>query len=71
MNNRIKSAIDQYENRKNRKKGVFFASDIYEIFTLSQKDPARIAMTALKAGYIIGYKAGKREKTARRTQIAQ
>ena len=59
--NRIKSAVEQYNKRKNRNKGNFTAMDIYAIYEMAAKDPAGMAIIGLKAGYMIGYRSAKRE----------
>lgn len=68
--NRIKAAVDQYDNRKkkNRRQGTFYAHDLADIIILSNNDLVTAARIALKAGYMIGYKAGKRRKSTCRTK---
>jgi hypothetical protein len=67
----IKTALDQYNKRKNRRQGMILATDIADILILSKKKPEEAAIIGLKAGYMIGYKAGKRQKATRRTQKTQ
>ena len=69
--NRIERAVEQYNNRKNQRQGVIYARDIYNILILSGKDPLKTLIISLKAGWIIGYNAAKREEKARRTRKPQ
>lgn len=66
--NRIEKAVEQYNNRKNKRQGAFYGPDLADILILSGKDPVAAAMIAAKAGYMIGYKAGKRQKSTCRTK---
>lgn len=61
---RIENAIKDYWSRKNKNKGVFFVNDFTELLTMS-KSEFELMANSLNAGYVIGYRAAKREQRAK------
>ena len=57
---RIKKAIEEYSKIKNKSVGCFWVEDYTELIELSG-DKYELISNSLKAGFIIGYRAGQRK----------
>lgn len=67
MKERVKNAITEYNERfLNSNQGQFNLYDVFSVCQESNKyDYADVAANALKAGFIIGYRKGKKDANGR------
>ena len=61
----IEKAITDYNKKfSNSKKGCFYLRDIRKIHDMSNGDIYECINNALSAGFMVGYRLAKREKSA-------
>lgn len=60
---RIKHALAEYNERYSdaTPEGSFYVSDYYQLRDIAGADPVTMVFRALEAGFMIGYRKGKRD----------
>ena len=62
MRRNVTKTLDAYKSIAEKTKECFYASDIDSIYKISNGDPFTCINNALNYGFVIGYKAGRKDE---------